>query len=335
MGKSKKNRRKTLHQQAHDRLNEMLSLGDSKKEDKKNGNTQQKIYSKNTYETYWKHIKYFIRWLQHEHPDVKTMRKARKYVAEWLQVRVDQNLSAWTIQTEAAALNKFYNIGPDDPNRFQCPSRHRADVKRSRGEKVRDKHFSKQTNEELIHFCQACGFRRNVLERLRGDDLFDRERVEETLLQARRAGNAAMIRACEDALQFFPDQDYFIIHRRDKGGKTRIAPIMGPYKQDVVRRMQNTGTNERVWQYVNKNCDVHGYRSDYATYIYKKYARPIEELKFENKIKCADGKYRSEIYVCRADERGKKLDRKAIRVVSAALGHNREDTAIASYVRNL
>lgn len=63
MGKSKKNRRKTLHQQAHDRLNEMLSLGDSKKEDKKNGNTQQKIYSKNTYETYWKHIKYFIRWL--------------------------------------------------------------------------------------------------------------------------------------------------------------------------------------------------------------------------------------------------------------------------------
>ena len=65
------------------------------------------------------------------------------------------------------------------------------------------------------------------------------------------------------------------------------------------------------------------------------YARPIKTLRFENKIRCADGKYRSEIYVCRSDERGKKLDRKALHVVSIALGHNREDTAISNYIRNL
>lgn len=50
---------------------------------------------------------------------------------------------------------------------------------------------------------------------------------------------------------------------------------------------------------------------------------------------CADGKMRSEIYVCRSDEKGKKLDRKAVRAVSVALGHNREDTAITSYIRNI
>lgn len=49
---------------------------------------------------------------------------------------------------------------------------------------------------------------------------------------------------------------------------------------------------------------------------------------------CADGKMRSEIYACRGDDVGQKLDRAAIHVISIALGHNREDTAIASYVRN-
>lgn len=99
--------------------------------------------------------------------------------------------------------------------------------------------------------------------------------------------------------------------------------------------MKNTNPEELVWQYVNKNCDVHGYRSDYATYLYKMYSRPVEELDYKRKIKCADGKYRSEIYVCRGSEKGKRLDRLAIRTISVALGHDREDTAIANYIRNL
>lgn len=80
---------------------------------------------------------------------------------------------------------------------------------------------------------------------------------------------------------------------------------------------------------------MHGYRADYATMLYKKYARPIEELNYNRKIKCADGKYRSEIYVNRGSDKGKKLDRRALRIVSIALGHNREDTAIASYIRDI
>ena len=144
-----------------------------------------------------------------------------------------------------------------------------------------------------------------------------------------------MIKACRDALVTFPDKEYFILHRSDKGGKTRISPIVGPNKDKIIRRMMDTKPDERVWWYVNSNCDVHGYRADYATYLYKEYARPIKTLRFENKIRCADGKYRSEIYVCRSDERGKKLDRKALHVVSIALGHNREDTAISNYIRNL
>ena len=244
-------------------------------------------------------------------------------------------MSAWTVQTEAAALNKLYGISKDNPGRFQPPQRRKEDIKRSRGTKTRDAHFSEAKNEELINFCKGCGFRRNVLERLRGDDLYERARVEAALEKAKSDGDVAMAKACEDALTTFPNKKYFILHRKDKGGKTRLSPIVGPHMDKIVERMKSTEPDKLVWQYVSSNCDVHGYRSDYATYLYKEYARPIEILNFKNKIKCADGKYRSEIYICRGDEAGKKLDRRAIGVISIALGHNREDTSIANYVRNL
>ena len=342
MGHRKKNRDdRDLHQQAYARLRGMQHFGDSKSADKKydrdhdTDTTAGKIYSYSTYKTYWKHIKYYIKWLQKNHPEIKKLDKGQKYVSEWLQTRVDTGLSAWTVQTEAAALNKLYRITKDDPKRFQPPRRRKEDIVRSRGTKIRDAHFSEAKNEDLIAFCKGCGFRRGVLEKLKGSDLYERKQVVEALKKARENGDRPMIKACTDALETFPDKEYFILHRSDKGGKTRISPIIGSYVERIVARMKETGPDELVWRYVNGNCDVHGYRSDYATYLYKEYARPIESLRFENKIKCADGKYKSEIYVCRGDERGKRLDRRAIGIISIALGHNREDTAIATYVRNI
>ena len=254
---------------------------------------------------------------------------------EWLQTRVDKGLSAWTIQTEEAALNKLYQIKLDDENRFQPPRRLKENIVRSRGTKKRDAHFSEANNEELINFCKACGFRRNVLERLTGSDLYDRVKAETAFAEAQEAGNEALAAALSVGLKTFPEQDYFILHRRDKGGKTRLSPIVGPHKDAVVQRMKATPPQEKVWQYVSTNCDVHGYRADYATFLYKQYARPIEQMDYHKKIRCSDGKYRSEIYICRGSERGKRLDRRAVGIISIALGHSREDTAITNYIRNL
>ena len=62
-------------------------------------------------------------------------------VNEWLQARADQGLSAWTIQLEAKTMGKLYGISPDDENYFKPPKRNREDIKRSRGDRVRDRHF--------------------------------------------------------------------------------------------------------------------------------------------------------------------------------------------------
>lgn len=339
MGHKKKDGRnsRTLHQQAYDKLQKMQAFGDSKRLDKLENpeDFARKIYSFSTYQTYFKHIKYFIKWIQKEHPEIKTLKKAEKFVPEWLQTRVDKGLSAWTIQTEEAALNKLYQIKLDDENRFQPPRRLKENIVRSRGTKKRDAHFSEVNNEELINFCKACGFRRNVLERLTGSDLLDRAKAETAFAEAQKAGNEALAEALLVGLKTFPEQDYFILHRRDKGGKTRLSPIVGPQKDAVVQRMKATLPSEKVWQYVSSNCDVHGYRADYATFLYKQYARPIEQMDYHKKIRCSDGKYRSEIYICRGSERRKRLDRRAVGIISIALGHSREDTAITNYIRNL
>lgn len=83
--------------------------------------------------------------------------ESKRYVNEWLQVRVDQDLSAWTIQAEAKALGKLYGIKPDDEDYFKPPKRNRSEIKRSRGDAKRDRHFSEANNDELIKFCREPG----------------------------------------------------------------------------------------------------------------------------------------------------------------------------------
>ena len=155
MGRRNKAYHKDLHQQAYDRLTGMQAFGESKKQAVADGTEKDKIFSFSTYKAYWKHVKYFIKYIQEKYPECTTLKSAKKYVNEWLQARTDQGLSAWTIQLEAKAMGKLYGISPDDENYFKPPKRNREDIKRSRGVRVRDKHFSKTNNDELIRFCKG------------------------------------------------------------------------------------------------------------------------------------------------------------------------------------
>ena len=346
MGRRNKAYTKDLHQQAYDKLTSMQAFGESKKNAVANGTGTDKIFSYNTYNTYWKHIKYFLKWVQMEHPECTTLKKARGYVNEWLQMRVDQvdekgeHLSAWTIQTEAKALGKLYGIQPTDADYFEPPKRKRQDIKRSRGDRVRDKHFSITNNDELIKFCKGTGCRRNVLVKLEGRDLWTRQQMKNRISALEAQGRLSdkelkHIKCLKDALEIFPEQDYFIHHRQDKGGRYRFAPIIGDNKEQIIERMKNTGKNDKVWEYVNSNADIHGYRGDYATLIYKSRARKIENIPYDKVNKGTGRRYQSEVYTCRKDESGRKLDRAAMLICSKALGHNRVEVVANNYIRGL
>lgn len=340
MGRKDKKYSKTLHQQAYERLTGMQAFGESKKDAMASGTAKDKIFSHSTYKTYWKHTKYFLKWVEQKYPECTTLRSARKYVNEWLQERTDQDLSAWTIQTEAKALGKLYGIQPDDPGYFKPPKRHRADITRSRVDVARDQHFSVTNNDELIKFCQGTGLRRRELEKLQGADLVTREHIEQEIsrMAAIPAGNLTPEQIqyktrLHDARMF--DSKYYVHVRFGKGGRKRFSPIIGKNAAQIVQRIQNTDANKKVWGHVSSNADIHGYRGDYATQIYKAHARPINQIPYDRVNKGTGHPYQSGVYVCRKDEAGKRLDKDAMLICSKALGHNRIDVVANNYIRGL
>lgn len=340
MGRRNKAYSKDLHQQAYDRLTGMQAFGESKKEAVANGTEKEKIFSFNTYKSYWKHTKYFIKYIKENHPECTTLKSAKKYVNEWLQTRVDQGLSAWTVQLEAKAMGKLYGISPDDENYFKPPKRNREDIKRSRGDRVRDKHFSKTNNDELIKFCKGTGLRRAELGELRGKDLVTREQIEAEISQLESRPAAELTPADTKRLEMLQDTrlfegDYFTHVRNGKGGRERMSPIIGPNTEQIVERIKSTPAEEKVWQHIHQSADIHGYRAEYATIIYKAKARAIEEIPYDRVNRGTGRKYQSEVYTCRKDEAGRKLDKAAMLVCSKALGHNRIEVVANNYIRGL
>ena len=340
MGRRNKAYSKDLHQQAYDRLTGMQAFGESKKEAVANGTEKEKIFSFNTYKSYWKHTKYFIKYIKENHPECTTLKSAKKYVNEWLQTRVDQGLSAWTVQLEAKAMGKLYGISPDDENYFKPPKRNREDIKRSRGDRVRDKHFSKTNNDELIKFCKGTGLRRAELGELRGKDLVTREEIEAEISQIESRPAEELTPADTKRLEMLQDTrlfegDYFTHVRNGKGGRVRMSPIIGPNTEQIVERIKSTPAEEKVWQHIHQSADIHGYRAEYATIIYKAKARAIEEIPYDRVNKGSGRKYQSDVYICRKDEAGRKLDKVAMLVCSKALGHNRISVVADNYIRGL
>ena len=340
MGRRNKAYSKDLHQQAYDRLTGMQAFGESKKEAMANGTEKDKIFSFNTYKAYWKHTKYFIKYIKEQHTECTTLKSARKYVNEWLQARADQGLSSWTVQLEAKTMGKLYGISPDDENYFKPPKRKREDIKRSRGVRVRDRHFSKTNNDELIRFCKGTGLRRSELEELRGKDLVTRAQIDEEIssLESRPSteltpADMKRLGMLQDARMF--SEEYFTHVRNGKGGRERLSPIIGHDAAQIVERIQNTPSEEKVWQHVHQSADIHSYRAEYATAIYKAHARAIKDIPYDRVNRGTGRRYQSQVYTCRKDEAGRKLDKAAMLVCSKALGHNRISVVADNYIRGL
>ena len=338
MGRKNKSYSKTLHQQAYERLTSMQAFGESKKEAVKNGTDKDKIFSFNTYKGYWKHIKYFIKYVQEKYPNCTTMKSAKKYVNEWLQKREAEGLSASTMHLEAKALGKYYGISPDDDNYYHPPKRYRENIKRSRGDAVRDKHFSKANNDELIKFCKGTGLRRCELTAIKGYDLTTKSEIEAEILNLERIPEDKRTESIEKRLDMLKDtrlfsEEYYIHIRKGigKGGRERYSPIVGKHAEQIVERMKDTPKDEKVWFH----ADIHSYRGDYATYIYKENARDIKDIPYDTINQGTGRKIQSEVYHCRKDEAGKKLDKAAMLICSKALGHNRIEVVANNYIRGL
>lgn len=234
--------KESLVRQVDAALNSKARFGQSRHEAKKNDTAKDGIYSYSTMRNYKKHCCIFVTYCKKTH-GCKTLEQCRPYVDEWLNCRMAA-CSAATVKLEACALAKLYGCSSTDF--VKTPPRHRADITRSRGVKVRDAHFSEKNHQQLVDFCRSTGLRRRELEALRGSDLE------------------------------FVDGHYCIHVRNGKGGRERYAVITGDV-DSVVRLMQAAG-DDLVFGKVASAADIHGYRREYATAYYRQVARPLDTL---------------------------------------------------------
>ena len=131
------------------------------------------------------------------------------------------------------------------------------------------------------------------------------------------------------------DAEYYIHVRSGKGGRERYAPIVGEEADKVVSRIKSIPKDKKIFEYIPSGADIHGYRAEYATKMYRDNARPIDKIPYDKVNKGTGYEYQSEVYTCRKDEQKKKLDKGAMVKCSKALGHNRAEIVAGSYIRGL
>ena len=249
-----RNRDKTgsLTYQIKQNLDSKLCIGQSKQMAKIAGIQRQGIYSWSTYQSYMKQLNYFAKYCKDKF-NATTLKECWFYTDDWLQHEIERGISPYTIKLDVSALSKLYNCNSTDF--IQTPSRHRANIERSRLDVVRDKNFSVEKNKPLVEFCKSTGLRRAELRVLTGDKLVER------------------------------DGKYYIhVDRGSKGGRERYAPVVGDI-ENVKELMERAGTN-RVFEKINSNADIHAYRSDYAVRVYQAAAREIRQLDRSERYYC-------------------------------------------------
>lgn len=240
----------SLVKQVQTALDDKLAIGQSKHLDKLRGEAQGKIYSWETYRSYMKHCNYFVKYCKNEY-NCKTLEDCKQHINEWLESRT--GLSAYTQKLEASALAKMYGCSTKDF--IKTSSRKRRNITRSRGEKIRDRHFSEEKNLDLVLFCKSTGLRRAELEALTGDKLIKKG-----------------------------DNYYINVNVGSKGGRSRLAPVINNINL-VVNKMQSVGNN-KVFEKVPNGADIHGYRSYYCTSIYKLFERDIKTIDRKERYCC-------------------------------------------------
>lgn len=266
--------------------------GRGKPKERNSHNGDDYIHSHNTYLTYTKQCDAFADWLSER--QINDIREAKDNIPNYLKECEEKGQSAWTILTKMNAICKAYGISTKSID-YTAPKRQRGDVKRSRLQCERDKHFSVKNNKDLIDFCSCVGLRISELKALHGNQL-----------------------------KFRPDGSCYLEGIKGKGGRVRNVDVIG--SKDEVKnlvKLMDLAKDGLVFNKIPSAFDCHYYRSIYACRAYKEKARDINAIS------------KRERYICRKDKAGIVYDKKAMKYASEQLGHNRIDVVGLSYLHNL
>jgi integrase len=200
-----------------------------------------KIHSHTTRKVYQQHVLAFINWARTTHGITRLAwleERADELVTEYLAAHVAAGKSAYTLQTERAALRLFFGNWSLAAT-VVIPTRTRTTITRSRGPAGHDRHFQPAHWQAHIRFAQACGLRRAELRDLRVRDVY-----------------AAS------------DGTLFVHVKNGKGGRPREVPVLAGHEEDVLAVVQGRASHEKVFDHIPRHMDVHSYRRDSAQQRY-------------------------------------------------------------------
>lgn len=303
--------RTDLHQQIKETLTAKERFGESKYDAKRDGTAKDGIYSYSTARIYNRECQRFARYVTENSPQGRytNLEEARAYAKAYIErENADTTKSAYTVKLERSALAKLYGITSRDVTKElgQVRERSRADITRSRertvisektgktikNQSTRSGHFSEKKHPDEVAFARGTGMRRSEMEQVRGDQLHQRE----------------------DGSYYFRMEGY-----QCKGGREREIPVRGDVRR--IAELCKAAGSGRVFEHVPKAMDVHHYRSEYASTLYRELARDRDAIPV------------TERYCCRNDLKGVWYDKAAMREVSEALGHSRISVIAEHYLR--
>jgi integrase len=247
--------RKSIIREAIERLDTLMAIGQSRFQAKQAQRAASaeagwtistgKIHSHTTRKVYQQHILAFINWARTTHGITRLAwleERADELVSQYLTAHVAANRSAYTLQTERAALRLFFGDW-SLASAMRIPRRTRTTITRSRGPAGHDRHFQPAHWQAHIRFAQACGLRRAELRDLRVRDVYASE-----------------------------DGTLFVHIKNGKGGKAREVPVLPGHEEDVLAVVKGRAPHEKVFAHIPRHMDVHSYRRDSAQRRYLQHA---------------------------------------------------------------
>lgn len=269
------------------------------------------IYGIQTMETYRAAMTDFAKYMA-EHGVRRSKDISRNDAIQYLRDRQAEGKSAWTTTRDMSAINKLFGFNLTKKE-VGLKDRRAEDVKRSRQECAHDKYVNEAKNKDMMDFTRGCGCRRQSIEQVRYGDL--------------RWNNGRVV----------------AVKLTEKGGKTRIAPMLNEYKDRLTEiakaveerhdDMEGDIQADKVFvEKYSRQVDNHALRAEYAAKLLhqleqeRSEGRPLCEGDFAVERLCnLRGRDRSD------DPKYKGHDRDICGMVSGALGHNRLEVVFSSY----
>ena len=261
---------KSIMKEALDRFESRMAIGESRREAKRVIRAEQgptwsvstgKLHSFKTRGIYQEHTLKFITWARAKY-GVKRLvdldARAEELASEFLQARLAESKSAYTLKVERAAL-RFFFMNSELAAGVKLPPRTRSSITRSRHPVLHDRYFQPKNWQPMLKFLEGTGLRRNEVRTL----------------------------TCRDVYTGMDGKLYVHVDN-GKGGRPREVPVLPGREDDVRAVVAEREPEERVFARIPGHLDVHSYRRLFAQALYLYYAPGRVLPSAEGRLKRSD-----------------------------------------------